>query len=94
MRAVPEAFDGEGTYFDHSTTPSSAFTPIADQLEVAHIAHISSVDGVVSWATLRSGDRRLIAQSNWLFFFTIAHYFETLPPKNSGEGHARITARL
>lgn len=88
MRVVAEAFDGEGDYFDYSTTPSSGSTPVADQLEVAHVAHISSVDGMMSWEMLRRGHRRPFkeAQANWLFFFTIAHHIELLPPKFSRSG--------
>jgi hypothetical protein len=84
MCALAEAFDGEGIYFDHLTIPSSGTTPIANQPEVIHIAHISSADGTLLWEDIEHLGRRRIfekADAKRLLCYTLAHRFESHAPR-------------
>lgn len=82
-------------YFDCSMDDSSRSFPIADRLEVNHAITLSSV-GTKLWNTSNDGNRRLFkdCDANWLFFYSIACHFETLPSNIASDGTTKITVKL
>ncbi|KAH9052028.1 hypothetical protein EDB83DRAFT_2521895 [Lactarius deliciosus] len=65
------------------------------QLPVMHFIHIVSVNAM-SWDPLKEGNQTPFKESdtNWFFFYAIAHHIKSLPLSVENDGTNKITVKL